>query len=655
MPEPVKRGQRYMPGLDGLRAIAVLGVIAYHLNAAWAPGGLLGVGVFFTLSGYLITDLLLAQAGGGGIKLGAFWLARARRLLPAVIVMIVVVVAWVTVIGPHQPPDFRLSAASALAYVNNWWLIFHDVSYFAQFATPEPLNHLWSLSIEEQFYIVWPFLLLLGLRLVPEIKTAPDVRPRLAAVALGMAVFSAVLMAVLYHPGLDPSRVYYGTDTRAQELLVGAALAMVWPSRRLRFNIAPAARRTVDGGGVVGLVVIGLMFWRSSEFAPFLYRGGFLVLSVATAMLVAALAHPASRLGPILGWRPLRWIGVRSYGIYLWHFPIIVLSTPEGAHGPDLLRACLQLAATFGAAALSWKYVEDPIRHGALKRLRGPQTITRRGWTALATGGVVCAAALAGATGVGAGPPLDEAPGNLTVATTVDATDAGGTKRTSCRSVVHLGDSTSEGLVSPNYLPNPKQQITATYGRVGIATQHIEISGARSIYETFEGIPNAYDVALAWKNQGFDGCWVFALGTNEAANVAAGSKVGFDERIRSMMSVARNDPVLWVTVRSLLTNGPYAELNMQRWNNALLAACDEYPNMRVYDWASDVRDNWFTTDGIHFTTPGYAARARLIASALLKAFPKSSPIESSPGASCVVNPPDELPEPPRNGSRARSR
>ncbi|MDX6580989.1 MAG: hypothetical protein QOI10_173 [Solirubrobacterales bacterium] len=634
-----------MPGLDGLRAIAVLAVIAYHLKARWAPGGLLGVGVFFTLSGYLITDLLLAQADGRGIRLGQFWLARARRLLPAVIVMIVVVVAWVTVIGPHQPDDFRLSAASALGYVNNWWLIFHNVSYFTQFSTPEPLNHLWSLSVEEQFYILWPFLLLGGLRLVREKATTPGVHPHLAAATLALALVSAGLMVTLYHVGLDPSRVYYGTDTRAQELLIGAALAMVWPSRRMRANVRPQARRTIEGGGILGLIVIFLMFWRCGEYAPFLYRGGFLVLSVATALLIAALAHPASRLGPALGWRPLRWIGVRSYGIYLWHFPIIVLTTPAGAHGPDLLRACLQIAATFGVAALSWKYVEDPVRQGALQRLRGQQRVTRRGWTVLAAGGLVFAAALAGAAGVGAGPALDQAPGNVSVAETVTAQHSASKRRASCDSVVHIGDSTSEGLISFDYLPNPRQQISATYGRVGIETQHFEISGARSIYETFEGSPNAQAVAQAWKDQGFDGCWVLALGTNEAANVAAGSKVGFDERIRDMMSIVGDDPVLWVNVKSLLTDTPYAEQNMERWNRALLAACSIYPDMRIYDWASDVRESWFVDDGIHFTTPGYAARARLIAAALLEAFPKHAPVAPAEGASCVVHPPDRLPQP----------
>jgi peptidoglycan/LPS O-acetylase OafA/YrhL len=651
MPEPVKRGQRYMPGLDGLRAVAVLGVLAYHLGADWIPGGLLGVGVFFTLSGYLITDILLSQLDRGGIKLGQFWLARARRLLPAVILLLIVVMAWVTVIGPHQTDDFRWAAASALGYVNNWWLIFHDVSYFEQFGAPEPLNHLWSLSIEEQFYILWPFLLMLGARFIPDVSNRMGVRPRLALATLGLAFVSAILMVAVFDPGIDPSRVYYGTDTRAQELLVGAALAMMWPSRRLRADITPSARRALDVQGWAGLAVIGLMFWRCGEFSPFLYRGGFLLLSFSTAMLVAALAHPASRIGPILGCAPMRWIGQRSYGIYLWHFPIIILTTPEGAEiGGSLPRALAQLAATLAIAALSWKYVEDPIRHGALKRLRGPQRVTREAWAGIAVAAVVCAAALAGMAGVGAVSRANT-PGEVTVATTLESGEvADDANRTSCRDGTHIGDSTSEGLISPDYLPNVKQQIPATYARAGIERLNVEISGARSIYETYEGAPNAEDVALSWKDQGFAGCWVLALGTNEAANVAAGSNIGYDERIETMMDAVEGDPVLWVNVRTLGAAGPYAETNMAAWNRALLAACDTYPNMRIYDWASDVRDDWFVEDGIHFTTPGYAARSRLIASALLEAFPANAPVVRTPDQSCVIHPSGVLPPPPKQGS-----
>jgi peptidoglycan/LPS O-acetylase OafA/YrhL len=643
MPEPVRRGQRYMPGLDGLRAVAVLGVIAYHLGFAWAPGGLLGVGVFFTLSGYLITDILLNQVDRGGIRLKSFWLARARRLLPALFVMLIVVMAWVTVIGPHQPGDFRTSALTAAGYVNNWWLVFHDVSYFARFAPPSPLNHLWSLSVEEQFYILWPFLLMLGLRLVPEVRYATGVRFRLAAVTLGAALLSGVLMAVLYRPSLDPSRVYYGTDTRALELLGGAALAMVWPSRRLTGRILPQARRILDAIGTAGLLLILLMFWRVDEFSPFLYRGGFALLALASALAVAAMAHPATRLGPIVGCRPMRWVGQRSYGIYLWHLPIIVLTTPESAHTTDPLRAIVQVAAILAVAEVSWRYVEDPIRHGALGRLWRQlrdgrlrrERIGRLGWAGLSAAAGVCAVAFAGLAGVGVSS--QPAVGAETVATTVRAKRLSRAPlATTCEAVVHIGDSTSEGLVSADYLPDPDRRISAQYARVGATTQHLEVSGARSIFENYEGLPNAQEVAEAWKNEGFEGCWVLALGTNEAANVAAGSSFSYDERIDSMMATIGDEPVLWVNVRSLLPDTPYAEANMRAWDKAVLDACDRYPHMRVYDWASVVHDDWFIDDGIHFTSHGYAERGRLIADALLEAYPNAHPIEMADRDNCLI-------------------
>jgi peptidoglycan/LPS O-acetylase OafA/YrhL len=642
MPRPVEERRRYMPGLDGLRAIAVLAVIAYHLNFQWAEGGLLGVGVFFTLSGYLITDILLNQVNRGGIRLKSFWLARARRLLPALFVVLIVVLAWVTLIGPHQPGSFRMEAVSSAAYFNNWWLILHNASYFERFQL-SPLDHIWSLSIEEQFYIVWPFLLMLGTRFVREPEAnAGGVRLQLAGVTLLAALGSLILMAILYRPSIDPSRVYYGTDTRAFELLAGAALAMVWPSRRLRANIAPRARDLVDGGGVLGLAVIAVMFWQVGEFSPFLYRGGFAVLSIATVLAVAALTHPAARIGNIVGCRPMRWIGERSYGIYLWHMPIIVLTTPEGAHSVELLRAALQVAATFGVAELSWRFVENPIRHGALdplyRQVRSGairrRHVTRVGWALGAVCAAVIATALAGLAGVGTDD--SRAVGSTKVQKTVTTAAAAAPLATTCDAVVHIGDSTSEGLVDPEYNP-PSKLIAAQYARVGATTAHLDVSGARSIYENFEGEPNAQEAAEAWKNEGFKGCWVIAMGTNEAANVAAGSSFTYDDRIASMMETIGEEPVLWVNTKSLETTGPYAESNMRDWDMALRKACDHYPYMRVYDWASVVHDDWYIPDGIHYTSRGYAKRGELIADALLEAFPNTHPVAMADADNCLIS------------------
>jgi peptidoglycan/LPS O-acetylase OafA/YrhL len=651
MPEPITRGERYMPGLDGLRAIAVLAVIFFHLGFSWAPGGLLGVGIFFTLSGYLITDILLGQyMRRGAIHLGRFWLGRARRLLPALFLMLLVVIAWVTIFGPAQPDQFRKAVVSAIFYVNNWQQIAANVSYFARFAPEQPLNHLWSLSVEEQFYIIWPFILLVGLKVIRD-RQGNGLRPHLALATLALAIVSSILMAVLYHPSFDPSRIYYGTDTRAAGLLFGAALAMVWPSRRLSNRITFQARRNLDLLGCLGLLIIAIMVWRTGQFSSFLYRGGFVVLSLATVMVLMPLAHPACRLGAIVGCRPLRWIGVRSYGIYLWQTPVIVLTSPQGAHGQDLLRDVLQVAAIFIIAALSWKFVEEPIRHGAIGRLLARRrrlgwtwaTFTSEGRVVLAVVGVLCLVAIAGMAGVNKATAEGEQirVKEATAAGTkgpipLTKQQAADSQVSSCRRVVHIGDSTSEGLDSPEYLPSPKDRIENRYSEVGVKETHMEVQGARSIEERFEGEPNAQEVAEAWKAEGFKGCWVLALGTNEAADVAAGSNVGLEERIEKMMNIIGGEPTLWVNVKTLpAATEFYSEKGMAKWDEELEKACLRYPNMRIYNWAGDVKDSWFIGDGIHFTSPGYAARADLIAHALAHAFPAKG--ESPDGARCVVS------------------
>jgi lysophospholipase L1-like esterase len=200
--------------------------------------------------------------------------------------------------------------------------------------------------------------------------------------------------------------------------------------------------------------------------------------------------------------------------------------------------------------------------------------------------------------------------------------------RTSCTSVVHIGDSTSDGLVLPAYQPDADLRIAAQYSRVGVTSFIPEVSGARSIYETWHGFPNGYTVAQQLIKQGYSGCWVIALGTNDAADVAVGSAMSMSARINEMMTLIGNEPVMWVNVVSLLSSGPYAESNMQAWNRALLQACPRYPTMRVYDWAAAARPSWFISDGIHYTPQGYAERARLIANALAQAFPAfESPLE----------------------------
>jgi peptidoglycan/LPS O-acetylase OafA/YrhL len=646
MPRPVESGHRYVPGLDGIRAIAVLSVIAFHLDVGWAQGGLLGVGVFFTLSGYLITDLLLDRWDRhGSLGLGRFWLGRARRLLPALFAMLIVVSIWAALFDASMIDEVRRQVVSATLYFANWSTIAAHGSYFSRFAAPLPLDHLWSLSIEEQFYLVWPWVLLLMVHLLRSRRT-------LMVVALAGAAASAWLMGHLYHPGLDPTRVYEGTDARAFGLLIGAALAMTWPTRipRRRSVRTPAA---LDLAGVVGLVGILALVGRTTSLSPFLYPTGLILLSVATAAVIAAVVNPSSLLGLILGCRPLRWIGVRSYGIYLWHWPIIVLWGGEHARA-DWPRAVLQVVATFIVAALSWRFIEEPIRQGALGRLlRGARSrvalerARRRAMVLAGAGAAVLllsSSALAGAlpvvsNGDAAPEKITELPQKLarSAMTSVDPKTALPAKplppptRTSCRSVVYIGDSTSRGQTSTSYIPKARKRLRGQLWRVGVKTFYPEISGARSIVETYHGAANAATVARNHISGGFDGCWVLALGTNDVANATL-SSVGQAARIRTMMKILGDRPVMWVAAITLLRSGPYAEAGMQHWNRTLLSVCEGHPNMRVYDWPARAKRKWFVSDGTHYYSPGYVARNRGIARGLVQAFPRHRP----PSASCLV-------------------
>jgi peptidoglycan/LPS O-acetylase OafA/YrhL len=355
----------YRPGIDGLRALAVTAVLLYHADIAWLPGGFLGVDVFFAISGYLICSLLLAEHHrDGAIGLKQFWVRRARRLLPALVALLVATTAAVLVTAPDAAARLRGDLLAALGYVSNWWQVFRGESYFESMGRPPLLRHLWSLAVEEQFYLVFPVLLAVGLRVVGH-------RRRLLAwCAVAAGVVSTLLMAALYRPDGDPSRVWYGTDTRAVGLCLGVALAFVWSPWRLRYDIADGARRVLDAIGVVALVALVVLMMRLDEFHPALYRGGFAATAVVSCVLIAVAAHPATWFGCVLGIRPLRWLGRRSYAVYLWHWPVYELVRPGfDVHLSWGTTLALRLAITAVLSELSWRLVEQPFRRGAVVRV----------------------------------------------------------------------------------------------------------------------------------------------------------------------------------------------------------------------------------------------------------------------------------------------
>ena len=369
----------YLPALDGVRALAVAAVLLYHAGLARAGGGFLGVDVFFVLSGFLITSLLLGEhISTGRVRLGRFWSRRARRLLPALFVMLAAVAAYAAFLAPPGTLGaLRRAALATLAYGANWNQIAGGQGYFAQLAAPSPLLHTWSLAIEEQFYVVWP-LVVVGLLSLGRRRGQADspshrtLRPLLAFCAAGTAA-SAAAMALLFHGGAGINRVYYGTDTRAQDLLLGAALAVALRMRRDPW--APAATRAgraaAAAAGGAGLAVVGWAVVAATGSSSWLYQGGCAGVAAATgAVLAAVLVAPRGGLARLFSLPTVSYVGRISYGLYLWHWPVFLVAdhARTGLSGTSLLG--VRVGASLVVAAASYHLLEVPIRRGALPRWR---------------------------------------------------------------------------------------------------------------------------------------------------------------------------------------------------------------------------------------------------------------------------------------------
>lgn len=638
----------YVPALDGIRALAVCAVVAYHLPLPVLHGGLLGVSVFFTLSGYLITSLLLQERRRrNSIDLAAFWRRRARRLLPAQLAMLTVVGVATAIAEPDRIRATARQITWALLYVSNWTTIASGDDYFRRVSGPGPLDHLWSLAVEEQFYLVWPLLVAAMLRLGAQVG-----RRRLPLLLLTglLTAASTACIWLSYDPSaMNNTRAYEGTDTRAAALLVGALAALLAPFEQG----ASAVPRRVSLTGVLGFM--GLLGIASSvvyvdEQSSFLYRGGELLLSVCGAFVAIAATHRHTAVAHILSVAPLRWLGARSYGLYLWHLPIIAFMPRDTlVHHPAFLAAAAVVCLLLLASA-SYRWLEEPIR----RRLGVP----RLALALRAAVGVVLAsvgllvmpllltvrlepAALAAERRVEAAllsEPTSEEVAATTPSVTVPGMPSGASQGeaakgllTSCREMIHIGDSTSVGLISKGVLPHAEDRIGARYQAVGVERFIPEISGARSMVETFEDRPNATQVAKKYRKSNFKGCWVLALGTNDPANTSGNVEM-LSARIATMMAIVGEDPVIWTTTKTRLDKGPYRNANMEKWNQAIGEACARYPHLRVYDWATEVKDEWFSKDGIHFNSDGCKERAARFAKAVALAFPKEGPAPSG----CMV-------------------
>jgi len=348
----------YISGLDGIRAISVIAVIFYHANFPWALGGYLGVESFFVISGYLITSLLINEwNSSGGINLLRFWLKRARRLLPALWILLFSLAITIPILARDGISNFLEDIPPALFYYTNWAYIFRNTSYFEAFGRPPLLKHLWSLAIEEQFYLFWPLLLFLLLKVFGNRK-----RKNLLYPILALVVLSALWMSYLFTLTNDASRVYFGTDTRASGLLIGACLATLWqPWRKPPQKTDNKWLVDVMGWGL--LILISYLFVTLNEYNPYLYHGAITLFSLASAGLIYSATHSDTTISRFLEIPIMRWIGTRSYGIYLWHFPVFMMLRPvSDVNLPIIPLFAIQLSLTFLFAEASYRWIELPIR-----------------------------------------------------------------------------------------------------------------------------------------------------------------------------------------------------------------------------------------------------------------------------------------------------
>lgn len=609
--------RRYITGFDGLRTLAVIGVIVYHLLPATLQGGYLGVPIFLLITGYLITNQLVNEWNQNGrIHLGRFYWKRVTRLYPVLITMLISTTAYITLFERNLLRDIRGTIWTNLLYVYNWWEINHGQSYFDRFAGESPFTHLWTLGIEGQFYLLWP-LILIGLFLLLRRHSF------IGWFTLGLAILSAVLMAMLYNPA-NINRVYYGSDTRGFAILLGAWLAIIWPMNNLNENITRFATFFLDVIGSVSSIILIYGYFTLSGQSDFTYRGGMFFFTLMGMLLVATIAHPGSHMNRIYSNPIFKWIGDRSYGIYVYQYPVLVfyeLRVKNMANHP-VWHAVVELAIILVISELSYRFIETPLRFYDWKKIGA--TIQnwfkpQRAWQHWIVIIPVIAVTMVAAVGL-VQQPTKAAPNKLQAKLAKQA------KETKAHN-----EAIKKGKVSNSTKPatETKDSIEAKYSltkaQVAKASQlkvtaigdSVMADGSSAIQTV---LPNAYVSAqvgrqvwqtpdiihgLAAKGQLASNV-VLNLGTNGALNTQSVKNV--------LDAIGPGHQIYWIT----------AHVPSKNWQNSvnkmIHKTAREHQNVHVIDWYqySLGHPDWFSADNVHPSDKGNIYFAHLIVTEILK-------------------------------------
>jgi peptidoglycan/LPS O-acetylase OafA/YrhL len=580
-----KRGIQHIPAIDGLRAIAVTAVIFYHLGFQWIPGGFLGVDLFFVISGYVITRLLLDSiARSGGLDLRGFYKARARRLLPPMIFMIVVTAFYVSIWAQDSVKRFLTDIPFSLSGLMNWWLVYKEQDYFEAIGRPPLLQHTWSLAVESQFYLIWPVLLLLILK-----RFGKKVIP-IAALAIALFSGTALFLVSLQLDATSTvSHVYFGTDTHSIGLFLGAALAVSWIPQNFKSEVSNRAQNFIDFIGVFGLVGILGSFLLIDASSPTAYKIAFPLAAIFGAAIITSIVHPASRFAPILQNRVLLWIGERSYAIYLWHWVIFQITRPRvDIDGQDWALIALRILVVLALADISLKLVELPIRSGKVEywfkgmKYRTAPVRKRQKIAVIASISalVVSLSALSSVAVVSSNRTAQEFRESLQSEPEYAPAVPEVTDRTGM--IWLTGDSVILGIRSALEEIRPLIVVNARVGR----------AAPELLQEISRDLEKAAGSTV-----------VMDLGNNDLL---------VDETVRAIFELLKESPKI-VVVNTAVPR-PYRDAN----NELVAKLAAQYANVRVVDWnaISDGHPEYFAPDGVHLVPIGVSAYVMAIDEAL---------------------------------------